>query len=840
MDNWEPEDDCAPYPNNTPEDTFAAIIYGGEVTLDSNIEIEMLTFSGHLSVEEDDSKNLVVKQNFIWNSGTHKGGGATTVHGGFILSSPYPKAFAADRILDLRGGASWSGSGIFTLGDGAGIINRTGSRFVIGGDQRMAEAGGGVNFYNDGEVTKTSGEGLAKIEPPFHNEGITTSQRGTLILAGGGQHSGAFTTSGDGLIEFRGHHKMVRSPDESNGHLIIATGLFEVDSAFTNRGGTTLTYGTITGKEDYTEEGTFKWISGYQQGTANPINANTITEGELVIMGSSRNLGRGEEHRSLRVTGGATWIVDEDNPSSSDSIWVSSGSEIINERESTFRIDRENAGIRKTTSISEAVFDNSGRFLNNEGSITINTKFNNWGQVDSYGGNVRLIGGGRHIGIFNTVEAEIELGGDHLMQTGENVTHAANFNISGTVLLIDEFRNSGGTTLTGTIKIAPDIMNYYDYIEEGSFTWISGRQSGPGGVTYFNGELIIQGGTKYLGEKDESGRTLDILANATWEATPGYTNDIIYVYDGSLIKNRHGSTFDIQQPGARIAVASGERGTTRFQNYGKLKISGEGERRIDIIFINERYSSEEYGEIEINDGTLFLVHPDGVKNKGYIKIQGGTLVAETVENLIGAADYSGLIYGDDGFIDADVVNKSDIFPSSNFDEPGTIWIEGDLTCPKEADSRPFLGITLLATEEYSKLVVGGTAELSGQLRVYKDSSFSPALHDRFTVLEAATILGKFDILRAQPALFGDGLTYSVHYDWHTPLANTVEIEVVEAPDFDDDGDVDADDVALFGSSFGQTSCTGQHCERDLDNDGDIDGTDLVEFVIRYQFSTSGT
>lgn len=50
-------------------------------------------------------------------------------------------------------------------------------------------------------------------------------------------------------------------------------------------------------------------------------------------------------------------------------------------------------------------------------------------------------------------------------------------------------------------------------------------------------------------------------------------------------------------------------------------------------------------------------------------------------------------------------------------------------------------------------------------------------------------------------------------------------------DFDNDGDVDGADLAIFAADFGRTDClTGAPCEGDFAKDGDVDGSDLAIFA----------
>ena len=51
-------------------------------------------------------------------------------------------------------------------------------------------------------------------------------------------------------------------------------------------------------------------------------------------------------------------------------------------------------------------------------------------------------------------------------------------------------------------------------------------------------------------------------------------------------------------------------------------------------------------------------------------------------------------------------------------------------------------------------------------------------------------------------------------------------------DFDDDGDVDGSDLAVFAADFGRTDCDSD-CEGDFDDDNDVDGSDLAVFAADF-------
>jgi hypothetical protein len=66
--------------------------------------------------------------------------------------------------------------------------------------------------------------------------------------------------------------------------------------------------------------------------------------------------------------------------------------------------------------------------------------------------------------------------------------------------------------------------------------------------------------------------------------------------------------------------------------------------------------------------------------------------------------------------------------------------------------------------------------------------------------------------------------------WHTLVAY---VPLNDCPgDFENDGDVDGSDLAVFAADFGRTDCSAD-CEGDFDNDGDVDGSDLAVFAADF-------
>jgi hypothetical protein len=131
----------------------------------------------------------------------------------------------------------------------------------------------------------------------------------------------------------------------------------------------------------------------------------------------------------------------------------------------------------------------------------------------------------------------------------------------------------------------------------------------------------------------------------------------------------------------------------------------------------------------------------------------------------------------------------------------------------------YVELTGTLLNQYDRMIVNGFAELAGYLNIDIDGMFVPALGQTFNIISApGGVTGKFDTVdvSGMPA----GLTFHVNY---TPTL--VQLQVVSAQsfaaDFDDDGDVDSTDLAIWTHAF--------HLNQlgDADGDNDSDGADFL-------------
>lgn len=147
-------------------------------------------------------------------------------------------------------------------------------------------------------------------------------------------------------------------------------------------------------------------------------------------------------------------------------------------------------------------------------------------------------------------------------------------------------------------------------------------------------------------------------------------------------------------------------------------------------------------------------------------------------------------------------------------------------------SELFVEITGTSLNSFDRLVASGDVVLDGFLSIDIDDispgvPFVPVLGNTFNIITANTVTGEFDL--ADISGMPSGLTFHIEY-----LSNAVQLQVVSKPffaaDFDDDGDVDLTDLAIWDAAF------------DLNQLGDANGdnrTDIDDWTVwRDQFGSA--
>lgn len=186
----------------------------------------------------------------------------------------------------------------------------------------------------------------------------------------------------------------------------------------------------------------------------------------------------------------------------------------------------------------------------------------------------------------------------------------------------------------------------------------------------------------------------------------------------------------------------------------------------------------------------------------------GTAAATSFHGEIAAARF----YADQIFGTEEVAQNYASLTALGEGEATTMRVEGDYS--QSADGT--LALDLLSPAMYDKLEVIGQADLEGSLVVSELAEFDPNFGDAFTVLSTTQgIVGEFESLTL-PAL-ESGQLWIADY-----TANELVLTIAGSiADFDFDGDVDQQDLAVWQTAYG-ISAAG-----DADGDGDTDATDYL-------------
>jgi hypothetical protein len=117
--------------------------------------------------------------------------------------------------------------------------------------------------------------------------------------------------------------------------------------------------------------------------------------------------------------------------------------------------------------------------------------------------------------------------------------------------------------------------------------------------------------------------------------------------------------------------------------------------------------------------------------------------------------------------------------------------------------------------QFDQVAVAGDATLGGQLTVSLIDGFTPSIGQTFAILTADDVDGTFatEVLPSVPGLILDVI--------YNPTSVVLTVSPAFTADFDEDGDVDGEDLVQWQGDFGANDLS------DADDDGDSDGADFL-------------
>jgi hypothetical protein len=224
-------------------------------------------------------------------------------------------------------------------------------------------------------------------------------------------------------------------------------------------------------------------------------------------------------------------------------------------------------------------------------------------------------------------------------------------------------------------------------------------------------------------------------------------------------------------------------------------------------------------------GGILRVAGPVVIDVGTIELRRGLLAADSIAFANGGA-----LTLVSGTLSVDVFHSSLTLPDDCTLAPGesagSTSILGSYTQQGGATLAVEIGGTGMGTQ-HDLVNVTGSAVIDGLLELSLIDDFAPAPDDTFIIFNAASLLGVFDnVANGQrlDATDGGG-SFRVNYGLGSAFApNQIVLSHFEPAllgDFDNDGDVDSDDLAVWTASYGVDD------RADADNDGDSDGADFL-------------
>ncbi|MAT68685.1 MAG: hypothetical protein CMJ58_04105 [Planctomycetaceae bacterium] len=615
---------------------------------------------------------------------------------------------------------------------------------------------------------------------------------------------------------------------------VIASGLATVDAPITVDGLALLGSSRLGGPEIVTVATAAIW-QGREIGNAGVAVAAGAT---LDITGSvTRTLANGA---TLSIAGDATLTgsgnVDTfaGSPATSVTVSVESGGVLDLQSNADFTDGANDSDVfvrygmlaiagelKKTTSTGETRIaadwsvNNMGVIAAESGTLrfsSASSNFNNDGTASVAAGATLAVGGGLSTGAWN-----VAAGGQLVI---DPATSAGAQTVSGAIA------NDGDIAVRGRLDVAPG-ASYSGSgafaLENGgrlggtapmmlaNFNWSGGRIDHTGGITVpatgTAPQMTVSGSnSKRLG----NGAALTIEGTALVTSTSNI-DSLASSATPATVTIGAGGLLDLASD---AGLSDGFAGSNPSAVASSLAIDGTLRKSAGggTSHVHDNWSVENNGLVEATNGALQF-HGD-FQHHGTVNAEGGHV------------RFEGDVAGSGNFTGAGTVTMAGSYaPGAG---PRAIGFGGDLSLTTANAFFIELGGTTPGSQ-YDQLSVAGTASLGGTLSVsfvdLGSGLFEPAVGDEFEIISAAAVSGGFSTL-ALPTLsagFWQPLYGADHF--------TLRIASSLPADFDDDGDVDGDDLTNWQAGYGALDA--EKADGDENLDGQVTGRDFLAWQRQF-------
>jgi hypothetical protein len=606
--------------------------------------------------------------------------------------------------------------------------------------------------------------------------------------------------------------------------------------------------GTITRANDLIVKGNFDWISG------------NVTGGGLLEIG-----GGGRLFGNLSVSDGPIRFGDGVNASSfiltnSGALLLNNGAHASVQNGTTYEIAGSSSNFGSNTSGTPGAFTvEAGGVLRKTGDgthqIANNVALNNYGIIEvtrgilafdpstvpwANAGQISIASGAtvrKSLGTMNLAGGSAISGAGTFTQTA-GALNAIGDNSIGRLQL-------QGGTINRSADTVTKITDYFD--------WITGNVTG-------GGLLEIGGGGRLFGNVSVSDGPIRFGDGVNVSIFTLATSGSLALDNAAQASVRNGTTYEIAATGSTSNFGSHTSltpGTFTVEAGGVLRKSGNGNHLItnSVVVINN-------GAIELNQGSLSFESNAVLENHGAVNVNAGNLYlifgghfptnSGSVVVAPGATFHGNITNDSTGaLLGAGAINGAVTLQPGGKIEAGvseaatTMTLTNGLTM---ADGSGY-GVTLfgIGPSAISTLAVTGDADIEPGANLRLDlGELSPM---DVAALRAGIGEGNsrsYSVLTATGTISGGGFdntslaisNYGAFRasEWRfEALTTATMVELILTPvlipvpglpaDFDEDGDVDADDLVRWTTGFEVAGAT--HMQGDADGDGIVDGWDFL-------------
>ncbi len=703
-----------------------------------------------------------------WSGGTwgepSNPGGTTVIDPGVTVllngASTY-SYLGYGRTLNNNGTITYTAPAYYLNFYLGGTLNNAGT-FELQTDQGLVQSGTGNLFSNAGTLQKTVGTGVAIISVPLNNTGSVIVSAGTLSLNAGGTHSGSFSATAPGTMQFGGGtHSSSAGAYGGTGTTLFSNGNVTLSGTTTysaaatqvtsgtavlNVNGSTVSLnqsgGYLGGTGTFTITGSATWSGGTWGEPSNLGGTTVINPGVTVLLNGASTYSYLGYGRTLNNNGTITYTA----PAYYLNFYV--GGTLNNA--GTFDMQTDQGILASGTG---NLFSNTSVLQKTAGTgvSTISVPLNNSGSVLASTGTLSLSGGGTHSGSFNaTAPGAVQFnGGNHSSPSGSYAGTGLFLFSSGNVLLSGTTTyNSAATRVTnGTAVFNVDATTSSleqtggylggtgTFTIAGSATWSGGTWGEPvntGGTTVIDpaAAVLLDGSStySYLGY----GRTLVNNGSITYSAPTYY----LTFYQGGTLNNA--GTIDVMTDQGFAVSGS----TNQLNNSGTFrKSAGAATSTFSVPFANSGLVEALGGISAFNGGYT--------QTAGLLTLNGGGVSSTTPLNIQGG------IVGGTGTIAATVSNSGGTMKPGL--SPGTLSISGNYS----QGTAGALEIEIAGAASSDLLAISGTATLDGSLSVLNIGGYTPANGAGFQIVSYSTRSGDF-ATKAGLSYVGGAYTYNLN------------------------------------------------------------------------------